>query len=262
MKARPALIIAWLAHSMRWVLMTPFGWPVEPEVNRILAIVSGPTLACAASTAGSRLRASERCEQRRAPVRRRIGGDDDLDIARHGCGDGAREGGAVGGEDQARRENADDGFELAEILRHQRIGHRDRRVRNADMHGGKAEQRVLDIVAGENGDRPLGRKIALQQRRGDGANRRERLRVSQRAPAAGGVALRQEHALGRGLRPMHQPLGEVFRGYGRSGCGERIRIAPSPRRSTTTSGGPSLHRPQRRLGCLGQRCLRRCAIMV
>ena len=37
---------------MRWVLMTPLGWPVEPEVNRILATVSGPTLAKAASTAG------------------------------------------------------------------------------------------------------------------------------------------------------------------------------------------------------------------
>ena len=31
--------------------MTPFGWPVEPDVNRIFAIVSGPTLAWAASTA-------------------------------------------------------------------------------------------------------------------------------------------------------------------------------------------------------------------
>ena len=37
---------------MRWVLITPLGWPVEPEVNRILATVSGPTLANAASTAG------------------------------------------------------------------------------------------------------------------------------------------------------------------------------------------------------------------
>jgi hypothetical protein len=36
---------------MRWVLITPFGCPVEPDVNRNLAIVSGPTPACAASTA-------------------------------------------------------------------------------------------------------------------------------------------------------------------------------------------------------------------
>ena len=31
--------------------MTPLGRPVEPEVNRNLAIVSGPTAACAVSTA-------------------------------------------------------------------------------------------------------------------------------------------------------------------------------------------------------------------
>ena len=37
---------------MRWVLITPLGWPVEPEVKRILATVSGPTRANAASTAG------------------------------------------------------------------------------------------------------------------------------------------------------------------------------------------------------------------
>ena len=36
-------------------------------------------------------------------------------------------------------------------------------------------------------------------------------RIGQRAPGAGAVALRQENAVGRGLRPMGQPLGEFFR---------------------------------------------------
>ena len=45
-------MLSWLAHSMPCVLITPLGWPVEPEVNRILATVSGPTRAKAASTAG------------------------------------------------------------------------------------------------------------------------------------------------------------------------------------------------------------------
>ena len=36
---------------MRWVLITALGVPVEPEVNRNLAMVSGPTAACAASAA-------------------------------------------------------------------------------------------------------------------------------------------------------------------------------------------------------------------
>ena len=68
-KREPARIIAWLAHSMRCVLMTPFGWPVEPEVKRIFAIVSGPTLACAASTAGVGCVADEIGEQRRLAAR-------------------------------------------------------------------------------------------------------------------------------------------------------------------------------------------------
>src|SRR5579863_10513607 len=51
MNGMPQRIIDWLAHSISCVLITPFGWPVEPEVNRILAMVSGPTPACAASTA-------------------------------------------------------------------------------------------------------------------------------------------------------------------------------------------------------------------
>src|SRR3954451_10763874 len=41
----------WLEVSMRWVLITAFGVPVEPEVNRNFAIVWGPTAAKASSTA-------------------------------------------------------------------------------------------------------------------------------------------------------------------------------------------------------------------
>ena len=49
-------IISWFEQSIRCVLMTPFGMPVEPDVKRIFATVSGPTRACASSTAlvGSR----------------------------------------------------------------------------------------------------------------------------------------------------------------------------------------------------------------
>src|SRR5262245_1930214 len=44
--------ICWLAQSMRWVLTTPFGIPVDPEVKRILAGESGVNAANASSTAG------------------------------------------------------------------------------------------------------------------------------------------------------------------------------------------------------------------
>src|SRR6186713_1190766 len=45
-------IITWFEHSIRWVLMTPFGLPVEPEVKSTLAMVSPSTRSRAASTAG------------------------------------------------------------------------------------------------------------------------------------------------------------------------------------------------------------------
>ena len=58
---------------MPWVLMTPLGCPVEPEVNRNLAIVSAPTAAQARSTsAPARVAASasnEVTRSRLAPLR-------------------------------------------------------------------------------------------------------------------------------------------------------------------------------------------------
>src|ERR1700704_5891798 len=54
-------IIAWFEHHMRWVLITAFGVPVEPEVNRNLTTVSGPTLAFAASASVVRVGASNVC---------------------------------------------------------------------------------------------------------------------------------------------------------------------------------------------------------
>ena len=77
---------------------------------------------------------------------------------------------AVGREDQAGREQVDDVAQLAEVARDQRIGRRDRRVGDADIDGGEAEQRVLEVVAGEDRDRPLGREVAREQRRADAAH--------------------------------------------------------------------------------------------
>src|SRR5687768_11841214 len=53
-------IMTWFEHSIRWVLMTPFGRPVDPDVNKTFAIVSAPTRSRAASTAadGSTCRSS------------------------------------------------------------------------------------------------------------------------------------------------------------------------------------------------------------
>ena len=51
MKGQTCAFDSWLAHNMRCVLMTPLGSPVEPEVNRNFAIVSGPVASNAAATA-------------------------------------------------------------------------------------------------------------------------------------------------------------------------------------------------------------------
>ena len=50
-KGQQAKRLSWLAVSIRWVLTTPFGRPVDPEVKSTLAIVSGLTAAKAAFTA-------------------------------------------------------------------------------------------------------------------------------------------------------------------------------------------------------------------
>ena len=55
---------------MRWVLITPLGMPVEPEVNRNLAMVSGPTCGVRGVDRGGRRAVEQVGEQRRRPARR------------------------------------------------------------------------------------------------------------------------------------------------------------------------------------------------
>jgi len=70
---------------------------------------------------------------------------------------------------------------------------------------------MFKVVAGQDGDRPLRREIAFEQRSGDRAHRRECFCVSERAPAAHGVALRKKNSLRRRFRPIGKPLGERSR---------------------------------------------------
>ena len=71
--------IAWFEHSMRWVLITALGFPVEPEVNRNLAIVSGATVAMRGGDAGCVFGAEQIGEQRGLAIAERIARDDELD---------------------------------------------------------------------------------------------------------------------------------------------------------------------------------------
>jgi hypothetical protein len=59
--------------------------------------------------------------------------------------------------------------QLGEIRRNQRIRRRNRRIGNARVHRAQAEQRMLEIIAGQNGNRPLRRKPAIHERLSDSA---------------------------------------------------------------------------------------------
>ena len=188
--------------------MTPLGFPVEPEVNRNFAMVSGVTLALRGGDAGVVFGADEVVEQRRLAVCRRIAGDHQFGVARQRRRDGAPERAAVTGEHHAGRQQVDDGAQLAEVGRQQRIGRRDRRIGNADAHRRQRQQRVFDVVAGNDRDRLVRREPAAQERCADAPGQRQHLRIAQRAPVALRVALAEEHAVGRGLGPVFQRLAQ------------------------------------------------------
>ena len=90
----------------------------------------------------------------------------------------------VVGEDEARRQQLHQIAELAVVPRHQRIGRRYRTEGNAGIERAERDQCVIDRVAGENDDRPVGRKPARQQRGRDVPRRRQQFRIGDLPPAA------------------------------------------------------------------------------
>ena len=150
-KAMHWRIICWLAHHMRWVVITPLGALVEPEVKRNLAIVSAPTC----GMRGVQRRAGRVCEQARERARRaafeRAFGQHHRHVRRHRGLDRLRVGGRAG-EHQARRGRGEDVAQLAVVLRDQRVGRRDRHVGHAGPQRAQRQREVLEVVVGQ--DRP------------------------------------------------------------------------------------------------------------
>ena len=143
---------------MRCVLITPFGAPVEPEVNRNLPIVSGPTLRAAPRRPpGPRGSRGSRRAGRRGPSVGGLRAGDHLDVA---ADRPRRCAGANGAPSLTKtrpgRQDVEDALQLAEILGDQRIGRRHRRVGQAGDHRAEADQRVIDAVARQDRDRALG----------------------------------------------------------------------------------------------------------
>jgi hypothetical protein len=180
---------------MPWVVMTAFGFLVEPEVNRNLAMVSGPGLG-----------ALQRGERRRLAPGRHPAGHHEFDVGTTGGGYRAAEFDAVRGEHQAGIQQLDDVAQLGVILRHQRVGRRDRRIRHAHVLAGQSQQRVFEVVPGQDHDRAFDAEIARQQRLADGAHAVQRLFVRDVAPAAVRIAPGEEAALRRFPRPVAQAV--------------------------------------------------------
>ena len=170
--------ICWLAHSMRWVLTTPLGSLVEPEVNRNLAIVSGPTRACAASTRGAGSRREQARERASRGARQLAARQHHRRVGRHRRGDRLARRPASLANTRPGVSVPRMWLQLAVVLRHQRIGRRHRRERHAGPHRAQRQRQVLEVVVGQDRDRPLGRQAAVEQRLADGLRALEHLRVA------------------------------------------------------------------------------------
>ena len=70
---------------------------------------------------------------------------------------------------------------------------------------------MLDVVAGQDHDRPVRRQVAPQQALADPAREAQRLTVGDAAPAARGRALREQDAIGGTLGPEFEPAAQLVR---------------------------------------------------
>ena len=191
--------------------MTPFGTPVDPEVKRIFATVSGPTAAWARSTASVGVVASQRGEGRRRSVAQGRGRSaHDLDRRVQHRPESAREGPRVGHEHHPGREPCDDVPKGGEVRGHQGVGGGDGREGHADVLRGQGEQQVLTAVAGKDRQGSIGGEPAVEERLAESARGREGRGVRERHEPS--VHPRgEEGAFGRYSGPVREPLGEARR---------------------------------------------------
>ena len=208
---------------MRWVLITPLGMPVEPEVSRILAVASGPIAASASATAAPALSVPPRRD--RGAGGRGAGGAIRIGLIgeQRDAGERTRlierrerlgEGRHCRHVDQRRPHRREDVLELVEGLRHQRIGGRDRQKRDAGLQRAELQQSHGKRIVAQGRDRPR-RAVAMAQQ---GCRHRVRTRaclgIGEGAP---GVArFRSRGALGKedARRRLGSPAAQMV-GQGR-----------------------------------------------
>ena len=112
---------------------------------------------------------------------------------------------------QARLQQLEDVLQLAEILRHQRIGGRHRCHRDSDVHRAQREEGVVDAVVGKDRHRALGTETAVEQRLRDPAHRAIGFAVRELAPGVVLPSFREKDPIRRLVGPLHQPLGDAAR---------------------------------------------------
>ena len=153
--------------------------------------------------------------------------------------------------DQARGETFADMADLGEILRHQRIGRRDRHRRNADLHRAELQDREVQAVVAQDGDRVVAVMAVVEQPLRDPVRPVSRRSVGQVDPVAGCVALGEEGSGPGCARPAgaDRRTPEPDRPRSASRCAGRIsplsRRSISNERSASRSGvyGQSLVQP-------------------
>ena len=210
-------------------------------------------------------RVCRRCSPRREEVGEsrlaarfeRAAGRNHRDTGRDSRGDRPLEPRAVGREYEAGRQSCDDVPELGEVRGDQRVGRRDRRIGNADILRGKPDQRMLDVVAGKDRDRPLRREIEVEERGADATDAVERLGIGEGAPFAVRVALRQLGAVRRRHRKVNEPVGQLVGvGAERAALADEhnLRRAAPRFRFRASRSEPCEAAPPRSRRCLSLRC--------
>ncbi len=188
---------------MRWVLITPFGTPVDPEVKSSLAIVSGPTSAVAVR-ARARARARQLTEAQGA-------------VALPACHERLRNSRSKGIERRRERPRVvcehdpgpgqlRDRLDARVIGAHQRVGDADRHHRHTGAIGGQGHEQMLDRVTRQDHDRAIGPEPQLPQHPAERLGLGQRVPVGERDPPILAITLRRQRTIGMlgGLRAQHR----------------------------------------------------------
>ena len=170
--------------------------PVEPEVNRIFATVSGPTLRVLALERRARVGLEQLRHRRRARAHR-------LERrTRISAGSAAYT--SPGFTSSKMALSLPKSFDISEYAGDIGAG------RNADVHRAEREQGMVDAVVGEDRDRLFGAEPAVEQRLPDAAHVAVGLAVRDPAPRFA-LALGEEQARRVAVGPLHQPFGDAAR---------------------------------------------------